>query len=73
MLETRLVPDQLPYLDTRGADVSVLHKFPDAWDDTEIDLHRFDDCPCLPTMLQELGQGRAYRWWVDHQRRLSVA
>lgn len=71
MNETTLVPDQLPYLDSRGMDVSVLHKFPDEWDDPQIDRHRFDECPCLPSMCQELGTGRAYRWVVDHRRVLS--
>ncbi len=71
-----LTPDVLPkYMRDK---VTVTHAFPDEWDEAEIELHRYDECPCVPLMVQQLrdpdcscGHGTAY-WWRVYHRRIEV-
>lgn len=63
----RLTPDLLPDFIKKERDVRVTHMFPDDWPESEVDDHRFDDCPCAPEMRQFF-EGRGYHWRVDHRR-----
>lgn len=62
MLTPELLPEHVKPKTT------VVHRYPDDWDDAEVAEHRFDQCPCVPDMWQLLGERHGYRWLVAHRR-----
>lgn len=72
-MTARLTPEKLPpWMIARAPSLTVVHRYPDDWDTAEVDQHRYDDCPCSPTMSQlfcTCGQSHGgYRWVVTHRR-----
>ena len=59
-----LTPEMLPVKEQN----LVTHVYPDGWSDEEVDSHRYDECPCSPTMVQCMEC--PYHWIVTHQRSL---
>lgn len=64
-----LYPDLLPLSLCKRRGPVVTHVYPDGWTDQEVDAHRYDQCPCSPTMHQ--AQDYPYHWIVTHQRSLT--
>lgn len=65
-----LTPEQLP--DRMSSQAIVTHQYPEDWDEVEMDQHRYDECPCSPTMLQMFSlcehDYSGYHWVVNHRR-----
>lgn len=66
-----LYPDMMPAIARKRAAVTHVFGGEDGWDDAEADLHRYDECPCGPRMVQTVGYGQGYHWVVYHTRRLG--
>lgn len=70
----RLTPEMLPphYLFKNHLPRSTVHHtYPEHWTEKEMDQHRYDDCPCRPTMVQSISpcghDHGGYRWTVYHR------
>jgi hypothetical protein len=67
-----LTPEKMhTQLHRHRAQIVVTHDFPEEWDEQKIATHRYDECPCNPTMRQTFctcgNHHTGYSWRVVHR------